>query len=560
MRCPAAALVALAFVALAAPPANAATPAGPEALDSRFGSCGVSQARVPSDTSTAQRVAIAADGSAVIAGTAGRIGGDDDRFVLQRLRADGSVDRSFADGGVRVVGLPSVQGQGSSDVALTGLAISADGKIVVSGFARDVIELGDTTAVLARFNVDGTPDGSFGSGGFVVDRLGGTAVQLADVAIAPDGRILAAGVRSTARLDDPDGSPSNLVVARFQPDGARDASFGSNGVAAPVLGDLQPTRANAIRLLADGRILVAGQADEQFALARLSTTGELDPSFATGGFNAISPPASSSLSTIEVDGQGRIVAAGTATDVNAANQLALARYLPQGTLDLSFGAGGLTVDRRAFDPRALALLPDGRVLATGKSSFRADFRQFGPGPGPGSGLMRYGADGRRDASFGQSGALALVRGSNDQINDVALAPDGTALAAQTLEDTFAVTRFVVGQPALAAIAGLPQICLLAVADKRISRVLDKPKGLLTRLVLTKPGELRVEAVVQVGSSRAKLKATTRRIEQAGSTFVALGMSRSAEKLLRGARSATFRASARATSGGPTTTATRTLGP
>ena len=54
---------------------------------------------------------------------------------------------------------------------------------------------------------------------------------------------------------------------------------------------------------------------------------------------------------------------------------------------------------------------------------------------------------------------------------MALAPDGTALAAQTVGDTFTVARFVVGQPALAAIAGLPRICRLTLTDKSISKVL-----------------------------------------------------------------------------------------
>ena len=308
--------------------------------------------------------AIAADGSAVVAGTAGPGGNDTARILLRRLRPDGSVDPSFADAGLNASQVTLAQSPQTDGITLSDLAIAGDGKILVSGFVEDTAERVGTAAILARFNVDGTPDGSFGSKGLVVERLQGSAAAPAALAIAPNGKIVAAGERTTGSLDN----PGVLVAARFNPDGSRDATFGSNGVAAPDLGDLKPTRANALRLLADGRILVGGRADEQFALARLTAAGELDPSFAAAGVNVTSPPGSSSLTTMEVDGAGRIVAAGTASNINGQGQLALARYLPQGKLDPSFGAGGFIVDRRAFDPGAsLALSSDGTILATGRS-------------------------------------------------------------------------------------------------------------------------------------------------------------------------------------------------
>jgi uncharacterized delta-60 repeat protein len=411
--------------------------------------------------------AIAADGSAVVAGTAGPGGNDTARILLRRLRPDGSVDPSFADAGLNASQVTLAQSPQTDGITLSDLAIAGDGKILVSGFVEDTTERVGTAAILARFNVDGTPDGSFGSKGLVVERLQGSAAALAALAIAPNGKIVAAGERTTGSLDN----PGVLVAARFNPDGSRDATFGSNGVAAPDLGDLKPTRANALRLLADGRILVGGRADEQFALARLTAAGELDPSFAAAGVNVTSPPGSSSLTTMEVDGAGRIVAAGTASNINGQGQLALARYLPQGKLDPSFGAGGFIVDRRAFDPGAsLALSSDGTILATGRISLKDD---------SGSGLLRYRASGKRDASFGAGGALAFLS-SQIETNDVVLAPDGTALAAQAVAGTFTVARFVVGQPALAATAQRPRICRLTVGAKRPS------PGLCARGARTSP--------------------------------------------------------------------------
>lgn len=554
MRPRATVFAALALAAIGAPAAHGAPRLGPEALDGRFGSCGVREMRTSEPFSSAKRVAIAADGSAVVAGTAGP-GDDQARILLQRLFPDGSVDPSFAGAGVNASQVPLAPGQPADDITLSDLAIAGDGKILVSGFVQDATERVGTAAILARFNVDGTPDGAFGSGGLVVERLQGSAAALADLAIAPSGKIVAAGERTTGSLDN----PGVLVAARFNPDGSRDTAFGANGVAAPDLGDLKPTRANALRLLADGRILVGGRADEQFALARLTAAGELDRSFAAGGINLTSPPGSSSLTTMEVDGAGRIVAAGTASNINGQGQLALARYLPQGKLDPSFGAAGFIVDRRAFDPGAsLALSSDGKILATGRASLKGDL---------GSGLLRYRASGKRDASFGAGGALALIppQGSPPiETNDVVLAPDGTALAAQAVANTFTVARFVVGQPALAAIAQRPRICRLTVGAKTVARVVrtrsEGEPSLPTKLLLTRPAELRVEATVLVGGRRAKLETTTQRFEGAGSVNVPLNVPPSAVKLLRGAREAEVRVSARATDGGPVTTATRTLRP
>lgn len=108
-------LAALALTAIGAPAAHGASTLGPEAVDARFGSCGVRQVRIPSTASAAQRVAIAADGSAVIAGTAGPVAGNRDRLLFQRLRPDGSVDRSFAGAGVNVVQIPPAQGRQPTD-------------------------------------------------------------------------------------------------------------------------------------------------------------------------------------------------------------------------------------------------------------------------------------------------------------------------------------------------------------------------------------------------------------------------------------------------------------
>lgn len=166
----------------------------------------------------------------------------------------------------------------------------------------------------------------------------------------------------------------------------------------------------------------------------------------------------------------------------------------------------------------------------------------------GSGLLRYRASGKRDASFGAGGALAFLS-SQIETNDVVLAPDGTALAAQAVAGTFTVARFVVGQPALAATAQRPRICRLTVGAKTVARVVrtrseDEP-SLPTKLLITRPAELRVEAAaarsagppsspdrlipsamsppVEVPATRSKRSAAGRPVSRSSSVSTSAGM-------------------------------------
>jgi uncharacterized delta-60 repeat protein len=139
------------------------------------------------------------------------------------------------------------------------VAVQAADRILVAGNAAG---LG-----LARFNPDGTPDDTFGSGGVVVTSLPDAP---GSVALQPDGSILVAGKQI------PVGPGGNLVVVRFNAaDGSLDTSFGTNGVAATT-GDLFNWDV-AMALEPDGRIVLAGESDHfnpsEFGLARFLATG-----------------------------------------------------------------------------------------------------------------------------------------------------------------------------------------------------------------------------------------------------------------------------------------------
>lgn len=306
------------------------------------------------------------------------------------------------------------------------LALQPDGKIVAAGTTRD--EMNRTDFALARYNSDGILDASFGSGGKVVtDFVGGAAAARA-IAIQPDGRIVVAGYSLV-------GVNGDFALMRYKSDGSLDASFGVGGKVTTDFFGLSDG-ATAVRLMPDGRIIAAGSAstsipNNDFALARYNSDGSLDPSFGAGGkvtteFFGFTD----NVSALVVQPDGRVVAAGGADNLNSTGfDFALARYNVDGSLDSSFGDGGKTttdflgiVDAAAD----VALQPDGRIVAVG---FASNDRfgllvDFA--------LSRYDKKGRLDTGFGSGGkVITEFSGDRDGANAVAIQADGQIVVAGT---------------------------------------------------------------------------------------------------------------------------------
>ena len=145
-------------------------------------------------------IAVEPDGSLVVAGYC-----DGVSYPLELVRylPDGSRDANFGDDGV-------VGGTSSTPLSGYALAVQADGKILVGGIGSS-----DTSFAVARFNVDGSLDTGFGSGGIVSQEFSGLDSRINSLAIEPDGRIVAAGVAGT---EIGSVSASNEgVLARYMP-------------------------------------------------------------------------------------------------------------------------------------------------------------------------------------------------------------------------------------------------------------------------------------------------------------------------------------------------------
>jgi uncharacterized delta-60 repeat protein len=351
-------------------------------LDPSFGQGGSVLAEFGTGV-VANAVTARADGKILVAGDVALAGHDHTEFVLARYTDHGRPDPSFGTGG-------TVFDPGS---AANAVATQPDGKIIVAGSSAGGL-------ALVRYTDRGRLDPSFGTGGKVVTALGSSrAVWARAIALQPDGKIVAAG-----GIDM--GGHGYFAIARFTADGKLDPSFGHDGWAITAIswwGD-----AYGVVFQADGKLVVAGMGGDQYALARYTADGKLDPSFGSGGTVLTTLEAGSHALAIQHD--GKIVAAGSISgpDSNYAPSFnfAFARYTSSGSLDPSFGRGGMVLTkfrsgaanlRSGAAADAVAVEPDGKLVAVG--SFVGDFA-----------LARSTSRGSLDPSFGRGGMVATPFG------------------------------------------------------------------------------------------------------------------------------------------------------
>jgi uncharacterized delta-60 repeat protein len=360
--------------------------------------------------------------------------------LRQADAADGALDPSFGSGGFVTTDF----GDGSATSASPrAVAIQPDGKIVVAGDDSSQI-------VLVRYNPDGTLDAAFGNGGIVTTKSGGPPFLSSAVAVVlqPDRKIVVAGRVPGSGAT---GSKSGFGIARYNPDGSLDTSFGDGGEVRTDFGI--PADARAMVLQPDGKMIVAGGVQSGFfngfALARYNSNGSLDPSFGSGGTVITTNFTASNLSglanALTLQADGKIVAAGTFGRPPSlfvpltTDGFALVRYNANGTLDPTFGNGGkvTTVFNSNEQATGVAFQPDGKIVASGGTS----------PPGVGKihfALARYNADGSLDPTFGACGSGKVTTDieshGNDTASNFTLQPDGKIILADGF-DGFVLARY-----------------------------------------------------------------------------------------------------------------------
>ena len=289
-----------------------------------------------------------------------------------------------------------------------------------------------TTWFVIRLRSNGARDASFGGDGIVVTDFGRRFEHATTIAVQPDGRILAGGSVT-------DGINESWAFARYLSGGALDTSFGGDG---RVTMSLSPSgeRVQDLAVRSDG-VLAAGYAESsllpRFAIAKLLADGRKASAFGHNGVKMVNVAPGADLAFgLAVQADGKPVLAGYASGGGRADW-GVVRLHAGGGLDWGFGGDGVVTT--AFTPAyeiaaSVAMQPDGRILVVGRAR--------GPGGTDDLAIVRYGTGGRLDRSFSGNGkAVFNPFGEDDDATDVVVHQGRIIVVGETMKNL--VPRMVV---------------------------------------------------------------------------------------------------------------------
>ena len=412
------------------------------ALDPTFGSGGTVTTSFGNTYSNAhaRALAIQPNGQIVAGGDSTNGSFMQGYFDLARYNANGSLDSTFGSKGL-------VQTKFASPVVAHALALQSDGKILLAGAYNGTFEI-------VRYNSNGSLDTMFGNRGKVSTPFpqGASAVRsLALETLNGVTYIVAVG-------DVDVGSGFAFGLARYNLNGSLDTSFGSGGEVVTSISTEAGEAEEQLGSVAqgDGKIVVvggalpAGASSREFALARYSTDGSLDSTFGSGGivFTAIGAgPAGAVGHAVALQPNGELVVGGEAA-VTSYDNFAVARYNADGSLDTSFGSGGIVttaIGSYNSSINGLAIQPaDGKIIAVG----------VGPSSNnQSSALARYNPDGSLDTTFGSGGIVSPTFGTGDTA--VALQSDGKIVVSTLNSGNFGVARYLPSEPQIGSFTASP---------------------------------------------------------------------------------------------------------
>ena len=289
-------------------------------------------------------------------------------LVIWRLNDDGSLDTTF--NGQGWVTHDSAAGGNSDDIGVA-LTLDGAGRILATGTSLSVTPTQDMA--VWRFNDDGSLDTTFAAAGIIHrwNTAGGTPQDQAwDIALDSQDRIVVPGWSRGS------GTGLDMVLWRFDPNGATDTTFGSGGVFIHhnAAGGDKDDLARSVAIDGSDGIFAVGQStgavggSDNMVIWKVDASGTLDPSYGTGGIVTFSQPGTSFGEAARLDSLGRVVATGHSSD-----DLAIWRYDAAGLPDPGFAAAGLFIHDSAaggfntdlgYD---LVLDPAGNVYACGYS-------------------------------------------------------------------------------------------------------------------------------------------------------------------------------------------------
>ena len=353
--------------------------------------------------------------------------------ALARYNPDGSLDSTFGTGGV--VDFTSVPGD-----VIDSLTLQPDHKIVAGGFSSATQQF-----VLERYNEDGTLDTSFGTNGIARFYLPPLHKSYGyDVAIQPDGKIIMVG-DSNGKSNEP---TSSIAIARVDTSGNLDGTFGQGGmVITKIAGNYGGSGfARSVALEGNGDIVVVAQVSlatssdlVDCGVLRYDTFGNLlNTSVDNFGSNFAIP------TDVVISPSGQLYVQSMVHNQATGYDLGLARYNPDGILDLTFGGGTgwVHTDFGGTEvPGKLAVGVDGKIISFGYTQdVNGDQARFA--------MVRYNPDGTPDAGFGVNGQVTTTFAAGRSYgSDVAIQADGGILVCGNVvlssgSEVFALARYL----------------------------------------------------------------------------------------------------------------------
>jgi uncharacterized delta-60 repeat protein len=330
-------------------------------LDESFGTNGIVTTDFNQCDNSIRSVVIQNDGKIVVSGYS--IQDTLSSFVIARYHKEGTLDATFGNNGVTFTSF-GVHSYGFSS------AIQDDGDIVVVGAARSLNGIGSngSSFALARYKPDGSLDTTFGDNGKVLTTIGDIADIAKSVVIQKDGKIVVAG--SSTYLEGLDTGP-NLALVRYTKCGIIDTTF---GIAGSVVTSVNIFSSASDVLLDNDKIIVSGSTYDgimdKFLLIKYNEDGGRDSTFGTNGMVIMAiGPYDSKATSIVLQSDHKIVEVGYSFD-GLKDVFALIRLDQNGAIDSLFGNDGVVLTDINYGDsylNAAAVQKDEKIVVGGSS-------------------------------------------------------------------------------------------------------------------------------------------------------------------------------------------------
>ncbi len=307
---------------------------------------------------------------------------------------------------------------GSKNCFSNSIAIQPDGKIVLGGSVEYITSQYITAFFLARLNPNGALDSTFGSNGIVINDFTGNFSRIKQILLTTNDKILVGGYKVNVNNQG-----LTFCIGKYKTDGSLDSSFGIAGFAQIDHG----AHGYDIKFTSQGKILIGGDMlsisqghASNFGLVQINQNGFVDSTFGTNGLVETDfADTSEGARLLAVQSDDKIILAGDVQVGSTYENFGLVRYKSNGMVDSSFGLNGKVIDSLHGYVSAIHILNNGQILVTGNSKNGGKFK-----------IAAYNSDGTITTNFGTNGiVLTTLPGSGGGSSDSKMQADGKLVVA-----------------------------------------------------------------------------------------------------------------------------------